>query len=73
MVFVYATWYPVGGLRDCALRTNNKDLAVARAITEVHGGQHAHILDVQTGELVRFHGDDIDEFYLGEWEDAKNG
>ena len=51
LVFCYETYYPSGGMDDCALQTNDKDEAFAFGLKRFDEGQHVHILDTKTGEI----------------------
>lgn len=46
-VFAYNTYYPEGGMRDCALKTNNWAVALETA-THLHDhGYYVHIYDAR--------------------------
>jgi hypothetical protein len=51
LVFAYSTYYPEGGMNDCALKTDHKGLAQRTADALLDNGQHVHILDTHTGEI----------------------
>lgn len=61
LVFVYATYYPVGGMNDCELKTDSLVEAVGRAMHERDENfNHVHVYDTQTGVFVEIPEEDVE-------------
>lgn len=52
LVFSYSTYYPEGGMNDCVLKTNDRDLAIRVAVEKRDDFYNFSVYDVLTGSYV---------------------
>ena len=51
-VFSYSTYYPQGGMDDCALMTRDRKFAIFMAVKLRDDGYHAFVWDVKKEKYV---------------------